>query len=92
MKTLYWFRNDLRLTDNCVLDFAMRQSREIAFVYIHDPRLMKLTAAGLPRLGWHRRRFLAQSLENIRIQLRHRGHVLIELHGRPENIIPDIMA
>lgn len=91
MKSLYWFRNDLRLTDNSVLESALKQSRELAFVYIHDPRLMKQTAAGLPRLGWHRRRFLAQSLENLRDHLRRRGFALVELHGQPENIIPRLM-
>lgn len=92
MKTLYWFRNDLRLTENSVLESAMKQAREIAFVYIHDPRQMKVTAAGLPRLGWHRRRFLAQSLENLRLQLRRRGYTLVELHGPPEKVIPEVMS
>ena len=89
-KILYWFRNDLRLTDNAPLQKALANAAEIAFIYVHDPRVWNLTSAGIPRLGWHRRRFLKESLDNLRQLLEADGYKLVELWGFPEQIIPEI--
>lgn len=90
-KILYWFRNDLRFTDNCPLHRAFADAAEIAFIYVHDPRAMHQTCAGIPRLGWHQRRFLKESLDNLRQLLEAKGHKLTELWGFPEQIIPEII-
>jgi len=90
-KILYWFRNDLRLTDNAPLQKALANAAEIAFIYVHDTRVWNLTSAGIPRLGWHRRRFLKESLDNLRQLLEDEGYKLVELWGFPEKIIPEII-
>lgn len=91
-RVLYWFRNDLRLDDNPQLNSAVQSAESIAFIYIHDPRLWQTTCAGIPRLGWHRRRFLAESLQDLREELEKRGFELQELWGKPETLIVDLMA
>ncbi len=90
-RVLYWFRNDLRLNDNPALSAAIDSANSIAFVYVHDPRLSQKTCAGIPRLGWHRRRFLRESLENLRASLTKQGYSLLEIHGYPEDILPKII-
>jgi deoxyribodipyrimidine photo-lyase len=90
-KTLFWFRNDLRTQDNAALACAMESASEIGFVYVHDPRLWQLSSAGLPRLGWHRRRFLKESLCALSSQLATSGFCLTELWGFPETILPEII-
>lgn len=90
-KALYWFRNDLRLEDNAPLANAFATADELAFVYVHDPRLWHPGAAGLPRFGWHRRRFLHESIACLRDQLSSRGYQLIELWGHPEKILPEVI-
>ena len=36
MKSIYWFRNDLRVIDNLPLNKAIESSDEILFVYVQD--------------------------------------------------------
>lgn len=90
-KVLYWFRNDLRLGDNPALGAAIGAAKSIAFVYVHDPRQWHKTCAGIPRLGWHRRRFLGQSLDELRAALEKQGYALVEVHGYPEKVLPEIV-
>lgn len=91
-KTVFWFRNDLRLEDNPSLSDALSTSDEIAFIYVHDPRLWRPSSTGLPRLGWHRRRFLHESLVALRMELEKLGYQLNELWGHPEVVIPQMIA
>ena len=43
MKSIYWFRNDLRVTDNLSLNEAIESSDEILFVYVQDVKNFKDT-------------------------------------------------
>jgi deoxyribodipyrimidine photo-lyase len=36
-KTIFWIRNDLRLSDNGALNYAYQNSYEVLFLYIDDP-------------------------------------------------------
>ena len=76
MKSLYWFRNDLRLNDNLSLNVALEKSDEILFVYIYDIANDKNCAWGFKRVGQHRKLFLSQGLKELTAQLSERGHQL----------------
>jgi len=76
MKSLYWFRNDLRLNDNLSLNVALEKSDEILFVYIYDIANDKNCAWGFKRVGQHRKLFLSQGLKELKVQLSERGHQL----------------
>jgi deoxyribodipyrimidine photo-lyase len=76
MKSLYWFRNDLRLNDNLSLNVALEKSDEILFVYIYDIANDKNCAWGFKRVGQHRKLFLSQGLKELKAQLSERGHQL----------------
>lgn len=90
-KVLYWFRSDLRLNDNSVLKDALACNQSLSFLFVHDPRARHTSLAGIPRTGWHRRRFLKQSLEDLRRQLKELGFELLEIWGEPEEVIPELM-
>lgn len=71
-RTLYWFRNDLRLHDQRGLIAAASGAQELALVYLHDVK-NDAPSEWLPfceqRMGWHRRRVLADTLLDLRSQL-----------------------
>lgn len=70
---------------------ALANSESLSFVYVHDPRLWHIGAAGIPRTGWHRRRFTRQSLEDLRVQITNFGFELLEIWGEPEEVLPELM-
>ena len=37
-KTIIWFRNDLRLSDNAALSLASKQNNAVIFIYIYNPK------------------------------------------------------
>jgi deoxyribodipyrimidine photo-lyase len=76
MRSLYWFRNDLRLNDNLSLNLALAKSDAILFVYVHDIANEKNCPWGFERLGQHRRLFLSQGLGELEEKLSKSGHSL----------------
>ena len=76
MRSLYWFRNDLRLNDNLSLNLALAKSDAILFVYVHDIANEKNCPWGFERLGQHRRLFLSQGLAELEEKLSKSGHSL----------------
>ncbi len=79
MTSLYWFRRDIRLTDNPALLAALEQGPVIP-VFILDPDLLHKT----PR---RRQDFLWSGLNELDAQLRQRGSKLIIRHGSPEIVL-----
>lgn len=71
-----WFRNDLRLHDSRTLDEAAGRGDRLLCAYLHDPRLDASTRWGFPRLGLHRRRFMADTLLDLDQRLQALGQRL----------------
>lgn len=84
---LVWFRKDLRVADNESLWRACRDSQRVVPVYCIDPRDFAHTDYGFPRTSNLRTRFLLQSLEDLRENLRKRGGELVIEIGRPESVL-----
>ena len=80
---VYWFRNDLRVTDNPALAQACQQTNKVLAVYVHDPKHDAQTQWGFERMGAHRKAFLAAHLQDLSLQLKVLGCELTELHGSP---------
>lgn len=78
-----WFRNDLRLHDSRVLARAASLGAPLLCVYVHDPDLDGVTRWGFPRVGPHRRRFLADTLLDLDRQLQALGQRLWISRARP---------
>lgn len=85
---IYWFRQDLRLGDNAAFLAACDSASELVPVYCHDPAVDAPTPWGCPRVGNHRRAWLAATLADLRKQLQLRGSDLIEFTGAPAKVLP----
>ena len=57
MRSLIWFRNDLRVTDNATLNAAVKASTEVIPVFRMDPLNGPKTAGGRSRPGPFERSF-----------------------------------
>lgn len=87
MRTLYWFRNDLRLHDNPGLAAAARADKLLLVYLWPRPRPWCNTQG----LGPQRERFMAESLTALAGELEALGQNLLVLHGSPELVIPDLV-
>ena len=88
---IYWFRNDLRLTDSPALVEACLRSDYLLPVYIHSPRAEEIHALGFPRESHHRQAFLRESLNDLRQQLQSLGSDLLEYVGEPVDLLAQLL-
>jgi deoxyribodipyrimidine photo-lyase len=84
---VYWFRNDLRVTDNHAFAHACLQTSKVLAVYVHDPKHDAQTQWGFERMGPHRKAFLAARLQDLALHLNALGCELTELHGSPKDAL-----
>lgn len=90
-KILVWFRNDLRLHDNEVLNEAIAKSDCILPVFIFDPRQFETTKYGTLKTGNIRAQFLLESVNALKNALQQiGGNLLIEM-GKPEEVLPRLV-
>lgn len=89
---LVWFRNDLRIDDNEILLEATRKADKVLPVYCFDPYYFKTTPSGTHKTGNFRARFLLESVQNLRDNLRAMGSELIVCFGTPSVEIPRLAA
>lgn len=97
-----WLRTDLRLRDQ-VLWHLPRISKATALipVYCFDPRHFgtnaalhpqwDLVAGSVPKTGILRARFLVESVASLQKALRGLGSDLLVLHGRPEQVLAQLV-
>lgn len=90
MKTLIWFRNDLRIHDNEALYEAVGKGVIIP-IYIFDERQFGETSFGFKKTGKFRAQFLIESVTNLRKSFRELGGELIVKMGKAEEIIPALV-
>ncbi|WP_370871233.1 DASH family cryptochrome [Hydrogenophaga sp.] len=92
---LFCFRQDLRLHDQPALCLATDMARErgaaLLPVVVRAPD-GEQTPWGFARVGLHRRRFLADTLEDLRPQLTGRGSGLLEAKGDPVTVLLALAA
>lgn len=84
-RVLVWFRQDLRLHDNEALTDALRAGDEVALVYVFDKRIFEnLTRYGFAKTSVARKKFIIESVRNLRDSIRKKGSELIVRVGYPE--------
>ena len=90
MKTLIWYRNDLRIEDH---EPFVRASEEgqVAALYCFDPRQFEELDYGFSKTGSIRAQFLIESIQALREKLREMGGDLLVRLGKPEDIIPGLV-
>jgi deoxyribodipyrimidine photo-lyase len=90
-RAIVWFRQDLRLHDNEALVTAHRMADEVIPVYIFDERVYRgKSRFGFSKTGQFRSRFMLESVENLRNNLRQIGSDLIIHTGKPEDLISEL--
>jgi deoxyribodipyrimidine photo-lyase len=92
MKTsLVWFRNDLRLHDNEALVSAINNSDQVLPVFIFDDKYWNQSKFGHVRTGSFKTRFLIESVENLRQNLRAKSGELMVRSGNPIDIVKNLI-
>ena len=91
MKSIYWFRNDLRLEDNAALNSALNNSDHILFVHIDDDMNDAEYEWQFPRRGQHRKIFMYQGLEELQLNLKSYGHHLNRFVGKTNLIFQELI-
>lgn len=84
MRTLHWFRSDLRLSDNTALAVACAADQLVP-VFVLDDHILRSTRQGQARL-----RFLLSCLEHLAGELEKNGMQLIVRRGNPVDEVPEI--
>ena len=89
-----WFRNDLRIHDNPVLDWAINQkkkviSKEFVPVFCFDPRQHSSESKFCRRhkTGIVRTRFLLETVNDFRTSLNELGSSLLVAKEKPEKFM-----
>lgn len=82
---LLWFRRDLRLEDNEVVNLAAADNQPVLPCFIIDPWFFQQ-----PEIGKARVKFLFQSLENLECNLRSRGSQLYLFEGNSVAVLQDL--
>jgi deoxyribodipyrimidine photo-lyase len=88
MKTnIYWFRQDLRLSDSPALRQACEGADNLILVYIHASRYDEQTPWGFARTSRRRREYTEATLQALRRNIETRGNTLLEFTGNPAEIL-----
>lgn len=86
MKSIFWHRRDLRITDNSALYHALKENESVQPIFIFDSEILKQ----LPKND-QRVRFIYQEIQRIKNQYQQFDSDLIVYHGNPIELIPQIM-
>jgi deoxyribodipyrimidine photo-lyase len=90
-KSIVWFKNDLRVSDNETLHQAILQSEMIIPVYCIDENQFKKTSFGFSKTGSFRAKFLLESIKNLDANLRKINGGLHVVIGNPSIEIPKLV-
>jgi len=81
---LFWFRRDLRVTDNAGLYRALKAARRVYCVFVFDREILD----ALPSRRDRRVEFIHQSIAELKDSLKKLGGDLIVRHARADEAIP----
>ncbi|QDO92794.1 deoxyribodipyrimidine photo-lyase [Formosa sediminum] len=84
--TLFWFRRDLRLTDNTALVEALKHSKNVLPIFIFDENILNELAADDARVT-----FIYKKLELINSELKLHKSSLLCLKGNPLEVWKDLI-
>lgn len=87
MRSLIWFRNDLRVTDNAALNAAVKASTEVVPVFIIDPKFWEEDRWGQVKTGAFRTQFLLEALADLKADLEDMGGTLLIRKGEPAEVL-----
>ena len=84
---IFWFRRDLRLTDNAGLFHALKDSENVLPLFIFDTGILnKLEDKDDQRVT-----FIHQTVEKLKTELEKLGSSLLVKHGKPMEIFRQLV-
>lgn len=86
MRSLFIFRQDLRTHDNTALIEAVKHSKEVLPIFIHDTRAIGDFGVDDPRFG-----LIREALERIDESLGEYSGRLTIYRGNPEDVVREIL-
>jgi deoxyribodipyrimidine photo-lyase len=98
-RVIVWFRNDLRLLDNAVVDRAvglykksarLNQPVEVLPVYVFDSTFFNKSERGMARFGATRGKFTLECVAGVKNALRALGSDLLVKCGSPAEVIGEL--
>ncbi|MGA1226605.1 MAG: DASH family cryptochrome [Tamlana sp.] len=89
--TLVWFRNDLRVQDNRVLNKAINSHKSVVACYCFDPRHFDIGKFEFKKTEKYRAKFLIETVEDLKENLKKLNIELFVFYGKPENHIKDLV-
>jgi deoxyribodipyrimidine photo-lyase len=85
---IFWFRRDLRLSDNAGLYHALKENRNVIPLFIFDTEILdKLEDKADRRVD-----FIHRSLQHLNAQLEELGSALVVLFGNPVELFEKIKS
>ena len=90
-KALIFFRNDLRINDNAVLEAALKSGKTIIAVYCFDPRHFETTVYGFKKTEKYRAKFLIETISDLKQSLSKLNINLLTYQEKPEEVIPRLI-
>ena len=84
---VFWFRRDLRLTDNIGLNAALESHSNVLPIFIFDPEILEELDAQDARVS-----FIHQCLESINIDLKKYGSSVKCIFGKPYDAFKSLIA
>ncbi|RNC86482.1 MAG: DASH family cryptochrome [Winogradskyella sp.] len=88
---LVWFRNDLRVQDNVVLNKTCKNGSRVIGVYCFDPKHCAIDKFGFKKTEKYRARFLLETIIDLKENLDKLNIDLLIYNASPEDIIPNLV-
>jgi len=85
--SIFWFRRDLRLTDNAGLYHALKSDHPVLPLFIFDKNILDKLPEDDARVT-----FIYQTIEDLKKALQKHGSDLLVKYGSPEKIWTEILA
>ena len=90
--SLIWYRNDLRVDNHSGLFNAIRNSDKILGFYCFNPKMFELNELNFHKTNNYRAKFLIESVENLKIELKKNNISLIIKIGDPVEELTNIIS
>ena len=90
--SLIWYRNDLRVDNHSGLFNAIRNSDKILGFYCFNPKMFELNELNFHKTDSYRAKFLIESVENLKTELKKNNISLIIKIGDPVEELTNIMS
>ena len=84
--TIFWFRRDLRIEDNCGLFHALRENKNVLPIFIYDVNILKNFSDDDPRIE-----FIYNSIKLLDNTFKKNQSSIKIFKGKPEKIFSQLL-